>query len=118
VPLRWLRLRYGRRLLFRMVATDRTYNRPERDDYLPADSWIATASGRKMFPLDPRAEDIAIEDIAKALSQLCRFTGHCRSFYSVAEHCLRVSHACDPADALWGLLHKRRRRTSPTSHDP
>jgi hypothetical protein len=58
-----------------------------------------------MYPLDPRPEEICIEDIAHALSNLCRFTGHCREFYSVAEHSVRVSYACDPKDALWGLLH-------------
>lgn len=67
--------------------------------------WIQTFTGLVMYPLDPRPEDICIEDIAHALSNLCRFTGHCREFYSVADHSVRVSYACDPADALWGLLH-------------
>lgn len=58
-----------------------------------------------MFPLDPRPEEICIEDIAHALSNLCRFTGHTRTFYSVAEHSVRVSWACDLNSALWGLLH-------------
>ena len=49
--------------------------------------WIQTFSGRKFWPIDPRAEDICIEDIAHALSLLCRFAGHCRLFYSVAQHC-------------------------------
>lgn len=34
-----------------------------------------------------------------------RFAGHTRDFYSVAEHCVRVSMACARTDALWGLLH-------------
>ena len=67
--------------------------------------WIQTYSGLVMYPLDPRPEEISIGDIAHALSNLCRFTGHCKQFYSVAEHSVRVSHACDPTDALWGLLH-------------
>jgi hypothetical protein len=67
--------------------------------------WCQTYTGRMFWPLDPRADEVCIEDIAHALSLLCRFGGHCREFYGVAEHCVRVSEACDPADALWGLLH-------------
>jgi len=48
--------------------------------------WIQTYTGRKFTPLDPRPEDVAIEDIAHALSLICRFTGHVREFYSVAQH--------------------------------
>lgn len=54
-------------------------------------NWIHTHSGRRFYPLDPRPEDIAIEDIAHALSNICRFNGHCARFYSVAEHSLQVA---------------------------
>ena len=67
--------------------------------------WLQTFTGRQFWPLDPRAEDVYIMDIAHALSQLCRFGGQTRVFYSVAEHCVRVSLACHPTDALAGLLH-------------
>ena len=67
--------------------------------------WCCSASGRQFWPEDPRAEDIDIGDIAHALSNLCRFAGHCREFYSVAQHSVLVSLECDPEDALWGLLH-------------
>ena len=41
---------------------------------------------KKMFdPLRPNAELIDIEDIAHALSMLCRANGHFKSFYSVAK---------------------------------
>lgn len=67
--------------------------------------WIQTYTGKKFFPLDPNPDDIDIEDIAHALSNQCRFTGHVNEFYSVAQHSVYVSEWCDPEDALWGLLH-------------
>lgn len=73
---------------------------------MPNDTaWIRTFSGGRFYVLEPRAEDVRIEDIAHALSMQCRFTGHSNRFYSVAEHSVWVSRRCDPADALWGLLH-------------
>jgi 5'-deoxynucleotidase YfbR-like HD superfamily hydrolase len=69
------------------------------------DTWIQTYRGRQFWPMDPQPEDIDILDVAHSLSMLCRFNGHCRAFYSVAEHCVRVSRACLPEHALWGLLH-------------
>jgi len=67
--------------------------------------WIQTFTGIQFWPLDPRPEEIRIEDIAHALSLQCRFAGHCERFYSVAEHSVRVSLAVPEVDALWGLLH-------------
>jgi len=66
---------------------------------------ITTFSGIRFWPLQLNPADIRIEDIAHALSNQCRFAGHAREFYSVAEHSVRVSHHCAPEDALWGLLH-------------
>ncbi len=66
--------------------------------------WIQTFSGRRFWPLDPRSEDVAIEDIAHALSLVCRFGGHCRCFYSVAQHSVLVADKC-PRFPLHALLH-------------
>jgi 5'-deoxynucleotidase YfbR-like HD superfamily hydrolase len=71
---------------------------------------IETRSGIGFWPLSPHVEDIHIGDIAHALSNQCRFSGHTREFYSVAEHCVRVSELLeewgwDRGVQLWGLLH-------------
>lgn len=68
--------------------------------------WLQTYSGRQFWPLDPRPEEVFIEDVAHALSLLCRYGGHCEGFYSVAQHSYYVSNeVAVPALALEGLLH-------------
>jgi hypothetical protein len=67
--------------------------------------WIQTVDGRAFHFLDPRPEDIDIEVVAHVLSREGRWGNHLKMFYSVAEHCYRVSYVCEPQDALWGLLH-------------
>ncbi len=67
--------------------------------------WIQTFKGNAFYPLDPRPEEIDIEDIAHSLSLICRYNGHCKQFYSVAEHSVLVSKHVSPEYALWGLLH-------------
>ena len=67
--------------------------------------WMQTRAGLAYWPLDPRPEEILIDDIAHALALQCRYGGHCRSFYSVAEHSVHVSYIVPPEHALVGLLH-------------
>lgn len=71
--------------------------------------WMMTASGRQFWPLDPRAEDIDIADIASGLAHQGRYNGHTRHFYSVAQHCaLLADHFVarnELAYAKWALLH-------------
>lgn len=71
----------------------------------PTESWMCTHGGRQFYPFAPRAQDVAITDIAHALSNICRYTGHVAQFYSVAQHCVYVSTLVHPAIALEGLLH-------------
>lgn len=67
--------------------------------------WIQTYTGIQFWPLDPRPEELEIKDIAHSLSLLCRFNGHCKRYYSVAEHSIHVANFL-PADLqLAGLLH-------------
>lgn len=51
-------------------------------------SAITTYTGKHFDPLHPDPQAILIEDIAHALSLLCRGNGHVQSFWSVAQHCL------------------------------
>src|SRR4030065_538914 len=69
------------------------------------DNYIETYTGKKFYILDPQPEDISIIDIAHALSMMCRFNGHSKYFYSVAEHSILVSDFSSPENQLWGLLH-------------
>lgn len=74
------------------------------------ENWIQTYHGGSISLENPNPDDIQIEDIAHALSLICRFTGHVKQHYSVAEHCvLQATYAMnktrDKNLALWGLLH-------------
>ena len=53
---------------------------------------ITTISGEKFAPLNPDVNRIKIEDIAHALSMVCRGNGHVKRFYSVAQHCVNCAN--------------------------
>jgi hypothetical protein len=76
----------------------------ESSEFDKRNPWIETVGGRRFHFLNPRPEDIDIDDIAHALANTCRYTGHCKKFYSVAEHSVAVSELC-PDAPLAGLLH-------------
>lgn len=62
---------------------------------LPNDGCFTTTTGKKVNITAPTLEMICIEDIAHALSNVCRFGGHTKFFYSVAQHSILVAHLCD-----------------------
>lgn len=67
--------------------------------------WMQTQSGLRFYPLDPRPEDVDMGDVSHALAHLCRYAGHVDRFYSVAEHCVLLSHAVPDHLALDALMH-------------
>jgi hypothetical protein len=67
--------------------------------------WIHTTHGNRFFPFDPKEEEIRITEIAHSLGNICRFVGHCKHFYSVAEHSIHVSKLVPKHLACPALLH-------------
>ena len=72
--------------------------------------YLQTVSGRWVNPFDPDPDQIDIGDIARALANQCRFGGHCRVFYSVAQHSVIVSELVeqrggDAEDVFAALMH-------------
>ena len=55
-------------------------------------SYILTYKKKEFYPLNPNIEDIDIEDIAHALSLMCRANGHFKHFYSVGLHSLNCAY--------------------------
>ena len=67
--------------------------------------WIQLASGIAFFLDTVEDNEYRIADIAHALSNQCRFSGHTVDFYSVAEHSVYCSYLVPPRYALTALLH-------------
>jgi 5'-deoxynucleotidase YfbR-like HD superfamily hydrolase len=57
--------------------------------------WFETYTGKRFWHLDPRAEDICIEDIGHGLSNMCRFNGQSKHFYSVAQHSINCAELAE-----------------------
>ncbi|PTX14408.1 hypothetical protein C8N40_11173 [Pontibacter mucosus] len=69
------------------------------------DNYIQTYAGHRFHPFDKTRQEICIQDISQALSNICRFTGHTKEFYSVAQHSVLCSLKASPDAALYALLH-------------
>lgn len=72
---------------------------------LYAPNCIRTNSGIYFNLLAPTIDMVCIEDIAHSLSMQCRFGGHLKRHYSVAEHCVRVAEALPLEYRFSGLMH-------------
>jgi 5'-deoxynucleotidase YfbR-like HD superfamily hydrolase len=66
---------------------------------------INTVSGIEVNLLDPIPSQISIEDIAHSLAYQCRFAGHVKRFYSVAQHSVVVAAMAPDALKKYALLH-------------
>lgn len=74
-------------------------------DVTKGDFGLETHSGVHMDVLHPKPEDFNIQDIAHALSNICRFTGHVYQFYSVAQHSVILARYMQTELKLEALLH-------------
>lgn len=68
-------------------------------------TWMPLFSGTRFWPVDPRPQDIALEDVAHGLARINRYNGHTRASYSVAQHSVLVSRLLPPELKLFGLFH-------------
>jgi len=73
-------------------------------------NYLYTYTGKKFNVLEPACSNICLRDIAHSLSMLCRFNGHCKQFYSVAQHSLDTAKLIKKQGfpvrtQLYGLLH-------------
>lgn len=66
----------------------------ERYEWLgntPKDAWMETSTGGKIHIFDPQPGEIRLEDIVHACGYTCRYGGHCKTHYSVAQHSVHVA---------------------------
>lgn len=58
-------------------------------------TWMLTQSRRRVEPLNFKAADVWLPDIAASLAKQVRYNGHVDFFYSVAEHSVLISRALE-----------------------
>ena len=68
-------------------------------------NWILTHTGKRFDLFEPDVDMIDPRDIAHSLAHLCRFNGHTREFYSVAQHSCLVADLVPTEHKLAALLH-------------
>ncbi len=72
--------------------------------------WMRTHSGGRFYVSDVTRTKIKLEDISHGLSHICRFGGHTKFFYSVAQHSLMVADIVKALGGtveqeMWALMH-------------
>lgn len=77
-----------------------TNNLPVLDDH-----WISLLSGAQFNYNKPEESGVTVDDLASALSNVCRFSGHLPCFYSVAQHLVNTSRIVDVEFAFDALMH-------------
>lgn len=65
---------------------------------VPKAGWVQIANGRIFYPLDPKAEDVFIEDIAQGLSRQNRFNGQSDEIVCVAQHSVQAAWLAETED--------------------
>lgn len=73
--------------------------------------YIGTFTNKKFHFMNPSIDEICIEDIAQALSMNCRYSGHVKDFYSVAEHSVII------ADLVYAQTNSRSKALAALLHD-
>jgi hypothetical protein len=68
-------------------------------------SYIITYTGKQFNLLEPETTSIDIIDIAHSLAMQCRWTGHCKHHYSIAQHAYYCSFIGPTNSALQRLMH-------------
>ena len=69
------------------------------------EQWISLLSGATFNYNRPEESDVTLEDLASALSNVCRFSGHLPRFYSVAQHLVNTSRIVPVECAFDALMH-------------
>ncbi len=68
-------------------------------------AYIVTYTGKKFHLIEPRIQDVDVIDIAHSLSQQCRWTGHTKHHYSIAQHAYYCSFIGPENEAFERLNH-------------
>lgn len=74
-------------------------------DRYSCEPWMETATGVKFDLINPTPDMVNLEDIATALSLVCRFGGHLKRFYSIAEHSMMVASGVTNKNKKVALFH-------------